>query len=134
MSSYQAKRLRGVRLRVQDHVGELGRILSPLAEAHINVEAINTFHLNDWAYLDILTSDNEKAEKLWEKHGYHPEEFDVISIELNNKAGELAAIATKLGQAGIDIRYLYTSAQGQVHPILLLSTNNNEETLKLLKK
>ena len=128
-----AEERKAVRLRVPQAVGQLGRVLAPVAEARINVESLNTVTVNDEAYLTVVPDNNRKAIELWEKAGFLCEEVNLIGLELPNKAGELATVANRLGQAGIDIRYCYASSRGTENNWVFLSTSNDQEALRQIR-
>lgn len=121
-----------VRVRVPQAVGQLARVLAPIAEARINTEALNTVTVNDEAILTLVTSDNRKAIDLWEKAGFFAEEVDLLAVNLPNKSGELAALASRLGQNGIDIRYAYAAHAGD-QSMVYLATSNNQEAIRWIK-
>lgn len=125
---------KGVRVRCAQEVGQLGRVLAPLAEARVNVEAINAITLNDEGYLTIVTDNNRKAIDLWNKAGLVAEEVDLLGIELDNRPGELATVANKLGQARIDVRWVNSSVRsGQDRAVMYLSTSDNREALRRIR-
>ena len=128
-----AEERKAVRLHVPQAVGQLGRVLAPIAEARINVESFNTVTVNDEAYLTIVTDNNRKAIELWEKAGFMAEEVSLIGLELPNKAGELATVANRLGQAGVDIRYAYASSKGDANNWVFLSTSNDQEAIRRIR-
>ncbi|MCD6534550.1 MAG: amino acid-binding protein [Deltaproteobacteria bacterium] len=70
----------------------------------------------DFALVRLLTSDTDKTIDLLSQKDYLYEITPVMAIELDNKPGTLAATAQKIGDAGINISYVY----GSVSP-----TDNN---------
>jgi hypothetical protein len=81
----------------------LGDLCSFLAENEINIEAIGVFHDTAKLYVPNLN----KTVKLLGKRNYIIELRDVLKIDLENRPGALAEIATKLGDEGINIEYCY---------------------------
>jgi hypothetical protein len=65
----------------------------------------------EYALIRILPADGfiNKAIDLLSQHDYIFDILPVIAIELTNKPGELAKIATKFGEEGININYVYGS-------------------------
>jgi len=128
-----AEERKAVRLRVPQAVGQLGRVLAPIAEARINVLSLNTVTVNDEAYLTVVTDNNRQAIELWERAGFLCEEVGLIGLELPNKPGELATVANRLGQAGVDIRYAYASSHGSENNWVFLATSNDQEALRRIR-
>jgi len=63
-----------------------------------------------FALIRIVVSDTDKAVDLLSKNDYLFDIMPVIALELENKPGELAKIATSFGREGININYVYGSA------------------------
>jgi len=66
----------------------------------------------EFALIRILVNDTDKAVNLLSKHEYLFDIMPVIALQLENRPGELAAIAQKFGQEGININYVYGSVAG----------------------
>ena len=64
----------------------------------------------EFALIRMLVDDTDKAIDLLSKKEYIFDIMPVIALELENKPGELARIATKFGKEGININYVYGSA------------------------
>ena len=62
-----------------------------------------------FALVRLLTSDTDKTIDLLSKADYLYEITPVMAIELDNQPGTLAATAQKIGDAGINISYVYGS-------------------------
>lgn len=86
-------------LDVEDRPGTLGRVASILSQAEINIEA----YAADHSGIRILTNDPETTKRVLEENGIGFEAMEVIEIELPNRPGELARIATALGSHGVNV-------------------------------
>lgn len=65
----------------------------------------------DFALIRLLPTDGmvNKALDVLTEHGYLYDMMPVIAVKLKNNPGELAKIAGRLGQEGININYVYGS-------------------------
>ena len=63
----------------------------------------------EFALIRLLVDDTDKTIDLLSKNDYLFDIMPVIALELENKPGELAKIATKFGEEGININYVYGS-------------------------
>ncbi|MFZ0614177.1 MAG: amino acid-binding protein [Desulfobacterales bacterium] len=63
----------------------------------------------EFALIRLLVGDTDKAVDLLSKNDYVFDIMPVIALELDNRPGELAKIAAKFGQEGININYVYGS-------------------------
>ncbi|MEJ2637813.1 MAG: hypothetical protein P8184_21325 [Calditrichia bacterium] len=80
--------------------GELFRILK---KKNISIYAVGIFE--DTARLYV--SDPENASKILTEHGYAVDRRQVLEIVVPNRKGILMELTTKLGNAEININYLY---------------------------
>ncbi len=63
----------------------------------------------EFALIRLLVGDTDKAVDLLSKNDYLFDIMPVIALELDNRPGELARIASKFGEEGININYVYGS-------------------------
>jgi len=63
----------------------------------------------EFALIRLLVGDTDKAIDLLSKNEYVFDIMPVIALELDNRPGELAKIASKFGEEGININYVYGS-------------------------
>ena len=61
----------------------------------------------DYALIRLLVSNTDKAVDLLSKNEYLFDIMPVIAIELENRPGEMAKVASKFGEEGININYVY---------------------------
>ncbi len=64
----------------------------------------------EYALIRLLVSDTDRAVDLLSQNEYVFDVMPVIALQLENRPGELARIATKFGEEGININYVYGSA------------------------
>jgi hypothetical protein len=63
----------------------------------------------EFALIRLLVDNTDKAIDLLSKKDYLFDIMPVMTLELENKPGTLAAIANKFGEEGININYVYGS-------------------------
>jgi len=61
----------------------------------------------EFALIRLLADKTDKAIDLLSKNDYIFDIMPVMTLELENRPGALAAIATKFGEEGININYVY---------------------------
>jgi hypothetical protein len=88
---------------LENRPSTLGELCSFLAENKVNIEAIGVFQ--DAAKLYVKNAN--KAMKVLSKADYTTDLRDVLKVELENRPGALAEVATKLGNKGVNIEYCY---------------------------
>lgn len=115
---------------LENRPSTLGELCSHLAEHKINIEAIGVFQ--DTAKLYVKNVN--KAVKVLDKSDYTTETRDVLKVDLENRPGALADVATKLGNKGINIEYCYgaLSKKGNTTAVIL-DVSDIERAFEILK-
>jgi hypothetical protein len=115
---------------LENRPSTLGELCSYLAENKINIEAIGVFQ--DAAKLYVKNAN--KAMKVLSKADYTTDLRDVLKVELENRPGALAEIASKLGNKGINIEYCYgTIAKKAGSTTVILDVSDIDRAMKILK-
>lgn len=113
--------------------GMLARVADALSEAKINIYAISTSDTVDHSVIRLVVSDYRKALHVFEEHGTLVVEDDVVMVEGSNKPGELAGLAHKLADAGINIEYCYCATPADArHGLMIMRVSNPKKALKAL--
>jgi len=85
-----------------------------------------------FALIRMLVDDTDRAIDLLSKKQYVFDIMPVIALELENKPGQLAKIATKFGKEGVNINYVYGSASSDEKKYLFVfSPENMEQASKI---
>ncbi len=113
---------------VENRPGAIGRLCQELARRKINIEGIGVF--GDVAKLRV--SNTAKAMKTLTSLGYEVEQRQVLAAELDNQPGALAKLALALGEAGINIEYLYgTMNPRQERGTIILDVSDIDRALEV---
>ena len=121
-----------VAVRIADRVGELSKVLAPIAELRLNIDAINTVSISGAAQVSLIVEDTVKVVDALKRAGFTPWEQDVVAVEIANEAGAVAEVAAKLAQSEIDIRASWASTGSGVNTTLYLWTADNALAVKKL--
>ena len=74
----------------------------------------------EFALIRLLVDNTDKAIDLLSKEDYLFDIMPVMTLELENKPGTLAAIANKFGEEGININYVYGSVSSSEEKCLFV--------------
>jgi len=113
--------------------GILGRVLGTLANAGVNLKALDARADNEKGIFLVLTSDNNKAEKCLKALGYTVSSSSVLTVVIEDRPGAGAEIGALLGNAIIDIAYCYGSSAGLGRALLVFKTSDNKKALETLR-
>lgn len=115
---------------LENRPSTLGDLCSHLAENGINLEAIGVFQDTAKFYVKNIN----KAMKILDKLNYVTEMRDVIKVELENRPGALAEIASKLGNKGVNVEYCYGALSRKKDTAsVIIDVSDIDKALKILK-
>ena len=88
----------------------------------------------EFALIRILVGDTDKAVDLLSKNDFIFDIMPVIALQLENRPGELARIASKFGEEGININYVYGSVSSPDEKCLFVFCPEDiEQAAKIFK-
>ena len=90
--------------------GKLAQALRAIANAGVNLIAIDSSSGYDLNMVRVVTSDPARARKGLEKLGYNVTESAVLGVTISDKPGQLARIAALFSKSRVNIEYMYASA------------------------
>ncbi len=115
---------------LENRPSTLGELCSYLAENKVNIEAIGVFQ--DAAMLYV--NNTNKAMKVLSKADYTTDLRDVLKVELENRPGALADVASKLGNKGVNIEYCYgTLTKKAGSTSVILDVSDIDRAMEILK-
>ena len=99
-------------LTIQDasaYVQELFKARGKSIKRIASVASYNSMRKDsvEFALIRMLVDQTDRAIDLLSKHDYLFDIMPVIAVELENRPGELARIATEFGEQGVNINYVY---------------------------
>ncbi len=107
-------RAKALRVKVADRPGVLGEITSALGAKGINVLAVHGYAEQGQGVVCLVVDKLGAATKVLAGRGLHPEEEEVVEVHLVDRPGTMGDVAKTLGDAGINIRYVFVgTARGR---------------------
>ena len=118
---------------VDNKPGRLAKICQILAESGVNVYAMSIHDTVDHAIIRLVVDNPNKALIMLEEEGVYIVTQDVVLLTVENKAGVMSRIASKLFRADINIQYAYcTVSKNQDFGCIVLKTEDAEQTVEIL--
>lgn len=99
--------IKQVSVFVENRQGALCGITDALAKNGIDMNALTLADTADFGIMRMIVTDTEKAREVLSEIGYLVKVTDVVAVEMENTPGALSQVITVLGEAGMDIEYLY---------------------------
>ena len=99
--------IRQISVFVENRQGALLGITEALAENGIDMNALTLADTADFGIMRMIVTDTDKAKDVLSSKGYLVKVNHVVAVEMENKPGALSEIINVLGEAGMNIEYLY---------------------------
>jgi len=122
-------------IALENHPGALAQLLQDIADASVNIHAVEAQAMGDFGGVRLLVADPTRTAEMLRKKGYDVVEADVLEISLPNKPGVLAKIAQDLAKGEVNIVSLFgtTPVGSQAEGRLLLRVNKPDAARKILR-
>jgi hypothetical protein len=95
--------MRDFAIQLTHRPGEIARVSHALARKDVNLKSIAAMAFHNQGLMHVIADDVEAARTALREGSIPFEEHEVISVLLENKAGELENVADKLSNAGVNV-------------------------------
>jgi len=92
--------------------GQLGRLCRVLTQANVNIRGISVSDAADISTIRLIVSNPAAAKKALREAGLGFVTQEVLVVDLEDKPGALEQLAVRLGEAGVNVNYVYGTADG----------------------
>lgn len=116
---------------LENRPGRLGALCEVLADEGINIQAIMVPSGTDYGIVHVIVDRHEEALQALEARGYRTYTSRVLDLRVEDEPGALAALADRLADNSIDIKYAYSAVSGD-RGRLILSVSDAERARELL--
>lgn len=100
-------RVKQISIFIENRSGRLREVATVLGSNSINIRALSLADTSDYGILRLILDKPEKALEVLKKANFTLSETDVIAVEVSDKPGGLAEVLDILGNAGINVEYMY---------------------------
>jgi hypothetical protein len=123
-------------IRLEDRPGTLGKLCQNLAEENVNILAYQQFaHEKGKGSVRLVVDNPDKTRATLDRQRADYRETEVAKVMLANRPGELARVASRLGEQEINIDYGYSGAEpGANASFLILGVADAGKVLKLVEQ
>ena len=87
--------------------GELADVTNALSFAGVNIKSVAAMNFGNEALVRFIPSDADATRNALRERNIRFEEHEIITVLLENKAGELTGVAAKLAEAGLNLEATY---------------------------
>jgi len=96
-----------------NHPGVVAELCAALTDASISIRALTVLDTVDIGTMRMLVDDVERAEQCLKGSAAAFVKVPVLSLEIPNKPGAFSDIAQTMGNAGVNIDYVYASVHSE---------------------
>ena len=123
-------------IRLEDRPGTLGKLCQTLAEENVNILAYQQFaHEKGKGSVRLVVDNPDKTRATLDRQRADYSETEVAKVMLANRSGELARVASQLGDQGININYGYSGAEaGGKASFVIVAVTDAGKAVKLLEQ
>ncbi len=124
------KKLVGFSFKVDDRPGALASALEIIGKDGFNIEACAAISSEGKGAVCLVTNNPQKTTEAFNKAGIKYELKELIEINVPDKPGELAKITHALGEAKVNISFLFITMRKTV----AIAVDNTSEAVTTLQK
>ena len=99
--------MRDFTIQLTHRPGELADVANALSLNGINLKSVTALSVGNQALMRFIPDNVESARSALRAGNIRFEESEVITVLLENQAGELTGVASKLSEAGVDLEAIY---------------------------
>jgi hypothetical protein len=125
--------MRDFAIHVTHRPGEIARVASALARKDVNIKSIAGLNLGNQGVIRVIADDVEAARNALNEANLRFEETELLTALLENKAGELADMASKLSNGGINVHALYVIGLESDMVELAIAVDDVKKAKKLIE-
>ncbi|HVI74273.1 MAG TPA: ACT domain-containing protein [Anaeromyxobacteraceae bacterium] len=126
-------RAKALIVRVEDRPGVLGEVMSALGAKKINVRAVHGGNEEGQGIIRLVADKFAAAKKVLASRGWTPQEEEVLEVEVSDRPGALGSVAQRLGDAGVNVKYVFVGPGGARKATVFLAVSDLKAALKALR-
>ncbi len=130
----EEKIIKQVSVFVENKPGRLAAVTEKLYQNKINIRAFTIAEAGDFGIIRMVVDQTEKAYNTLKEAGFTVSLTDVLGVEVKDEPGGLFSIARVLGDAGINIEYVYAFTAGSDKALIILRVDDIEKAIEVLDK
>jgi hypothetical protein len=120
-------------IQVKNQPGQIVRISTVLAQAHINVHGITALSTAKLGWVRMVVDDAKRAEEALESRGLTVEMGEAVAVMMHHEPGELDRALGILAEAKINLDYIYTCVErNAAMAMVILGVQSTDKVERLL--
>ncbi len=130
---YSAKTGTQISVFLEDAPGTLAGVAERLGKSGINIHALTLAEGLGHGYVRMVVDKPDVAHRVLKEAGELVMEREVLLLELSNAPGSLGRVARALGDAGINLEYVYCAGGPSVDKgLVVVKVDDTKKALDIL--
>jgi hypothetical protein len=126
-------RAKAIVIRVEDRPGTLGEIATLLGEKKVNLRAVHGSNVAGQGVVRLVVDKVALAKKTLAARGWNAAEEQILQVDLADHPGALGEVAKLLGDARVNIEYVFASTGGGRRATAFLAVSDIQAALDALR-
>lgn len=120
---------------MEDRPGTLGKLCKALGDRGVNILAFQSFPVEGKSLVRFIFDNPTAAKPVLDAERLKFTEAEVAQVRLPHRPGELARVASRLGESDVNINYAYCGVEANTNtPMIVFGVNNVAKAAPILDK
>ncbi|AAB89585.1 MULTISPECIES: ACT domain-containing protein [Archaeoglobus] len=119
---------------VENKPGRLAAVTEVLMKHNINIRAFTIADAGDFGIIRMVVDKTDEAYQALKEAGFTVRLTNVLAVEVEDKPGALHRIAKALGDAGVNIDYVYAFTSEKHKALIIFRVDDREKAKEVLEK
>jgi len=120
---------------LEDRPSMLGRVCLALADREVNILALQSFTIGGKMVTRLILDNPQVAKTVLNSHQLTFVEAEIVLAKIQHRPGEIARLASRLGEANININYAYCGLEPETNaPLVFFGVADVGEAARILEQ
>lgn len=120
---------------MDDTPGTLGKVCRALADRNVNILGLHSFPIGGKAVTRFVVDSPTAAKAAFDSERVICAEGEVVQVKLPHRPGEIARVATRLGESKMNINYAYCGLEsGTNTPLIFFGVADAGQAAPILEQ
>ncbi|MCI0723051.1 MAG: ACT domain-containing protein [Acidobacteria bacterium] len=120
---------------MEDQPGTLGKVCRALADHNVNILGLHSFPIGGKAVTRLVVDNPTAAKAALDTERLTCIEAEVVQVKLPHRPGEIVRVASRLGEANININYAYCGLEPETNaPLVFFGVTEVTKAASLLEQ
>jgi hypothetical protein len=120
---------------MEDRPSALGKVCRALADRGVNILALQSFPIGGKSVTRFIVDNPSTAKTVLVSEGLTYVEVEIVHAKIAHRPGEIARVASRLGEASININYAYCGLEpGTNAPLVFFGVSDVARAAPILER